>query len=125
MPKAGDERTLDEYFAGHEEARALFDRLRDAVASVGASEMRVTKSQVAFAAGYAFAWAWMPQQYLSKGAPLVLSVSLPSHDPSSRWKQVVEPARGRFMHHLELRAPGDIDDEVLGWLSEAYRFASR
>jgi len=36
-----------------------------------------------------------------------------------RWKQVVEPAPGRFMHHLELRTVEDIDERVRGWLREA------
>jgi hypothetical protein len=37
-----------------------------------------------------------------------------------RWKEVVEPARGRFMHHLELTEAGDIDDQVRLWLYEAW-----
>jgi hypothetical protein len=40
-------------------------------------------------------------------------------DGSPRWKQVVEPAPGRFMHHLELCTGVELDGEVLGWLREA------
>ena len=36
------------------------------------------------------------------------------------WKEVVETAHGRFMHHLELRDQSVIDDQVLDWLREAY-----
>ncbi len=36
------------------------------------------------------------------------------------WTQVVEPAPGRFTHHLELRSPADIDEEVRSWLEEAW-----
>lgn len=70
--------TLDEFFAGYEASRPLFDALRQVVDSVGESEIRVSKSQVAFARTRAFAWAWVPDRYLHGGhAPLVLSVALP------------------------------------------------
>lgn len=86
--------------------------------------MRVTKSQIAFHRGRAFAWAWMPAKWLGGNmAPLVLSVRLPRRDRSRRWKEVVEPAPGRFMHHLELYVPGDIDTQVRRWLAAARRDA--
>ena len=121
MGRAGAEITLDEYFAGQESSRRIFDALEGTVARLGAFELRVSKSQVAFhRSGHAFAWAWMPDQYLGPGhAPLVLSVALPRRDASARWKQVVEPSPGRFMHHLELQTEQDIDDEVAKWLEEA------
>jgi len=112
--------TLDEYFVGRDESRRIFDALHSAVDEVGSVELRVTKSQVAFRRRTGFAWAWIPQMYLAgRVAPLVLSVSLRRRDDSPRWKEVVEPYPGRFMHHLELRDPGEIDAEVRGWLAEA------
>lgn len=83
--------------------------------------MRVTKSQVAFARKRQFAWAWLPDRYL-KGdtAPLVLSVSLRRRDTSARWKEVIEPTPGRWMHHLEVRDEADLDEAVRGWIREAY-----
>jgi hypothetical protein len=112
--------TLDEFFAGWEESRRVFDALCGAVETTGATDIRVTKSQVAFRRRRAFAWAWVPDRYLrGKHAPLVLSLPFRHRDPSPRWKQVVEPAPGRFMHHLELHSVGEIDDEVRAWLQEA------
>jgi hypothetical protein len=35
----------------------------------------------------------------------------------------VEPAKGRFTHHLELREPDEVDEEVAGWLREAWEAA--
>jgi hypothetical protein len=49
----------------------------------------------------------------------VLSVALPGRDPSPRWKEIVEPSPGRWMHHLELRSPEDPDGQVLAWLQTA------
>jgi len=117
--------TLDDFFAGRDESRLIFDALRAAVAAVGKAELRVTKSQVAFRRRRAFAWAWIPGTYLrGRHAPLVLTVSLRRRDSSTRWKEIVEPTLGRFTHHLELRSSADIDDEVLSWLQEAWADAA-
>lgn len=68
---------------------------------------------MAFRGRRTFALAWAPGQYLGdRGAPLVLSLALPVHDADSRWEEVVEPRPGVFMHHLELRAVEEIDDQV-------------
>lgn len=112
--------TVDAFFAGHEASRPLFDQLLAQVEALGLVELRVTKSQIAFVHQRPFAWAWVPGRYLGPGhAPLVLSIALRRRDGSPRWKQVVEPAPGRFMHHLELRTGLELDDEVLDWLREA------
>lgn len=116
--------TLDEFFVGFEATRPLFDSLRMLVDSLGVSELRVTKSQIAFSHRRAFAWAWVPDRYLGGGhAPLVLSVALPERSTSPRWEQIVEPSAGRFMHHLELDPESDLDDEVLAWLRDAWAAA--
>ena len=117
--------TLDEFFAEHDASRQLFEAVRRLVDALGPVEMAVTKSQIAFRRGRPFAWVWIPGRYLRNPplAPLVLSLALPVHDPSPRWKQVVEPARGRFMHHLELYSASQLDDEVNAWLQNAWQMA--
>ena len=116
--------TLDEFFAGYPVSRPIFDALHAAIAALGPVEMRVTKSQVAFRRRKAFAWVWIPDRYLGGGhAPLVLTLAFPWRDASPRWKQIVEPAPGRFTHHLELRAASEIDDEIAGWLRMAWEAA--
>jgi hypothetical protein len=63
----------------------------------------------------------MPGQYLrGKTAPLVLTLSFPGRNVSPRWKEIVEPTPGRFTHHLELHSVADIDDELGGWLRDAW-----
>ncbi len=117
--------TLDEFFAGHEESRRIFEAVANAVAAIGPADVRVTKSQVAFRRRTGFAFAWMPDMYLGRGdVPLVLTIGLRRRDDSPRWKQVVEPAPGRFTHHLELRSPADVDDAVSRWLQEAWEAAA-
>lgn len=87
---------------------------------VPGAEVRVTKSQIAFRERRAFAWLWRPRMYLGRrGAEIVLSIALPREDRSPRWKEVVHPSPGTWMHHLELAAIDDFDAEVEGWLREA------
>ena len=117
--------TLDEFFSGFQESRRLFDSLRAAIETISPVEVRVTKSQIAFRRGKAFAWAWAPDRYLRGGhAPLVLTMSFPKRDDSRCWKEIVEPAPGRFTHHLEPYAEAEIDDEVRRWLKEAWEAAA-
>jgi len=116
--------TLDEFFSGQGESRELFEAVRRAVDEIGPAEVRVTKSQVAFCRRKAFAWVWMPSQYLRrKVAPLVLTLGFRHRNNSPRWKKVVEPYPGRFTHHLELNAAAEVDDEVRRWLHEAWMAA--
>jgi hypothetical protein len=115
---------IDEYFAGNDEAHALFDDVATAIAEIGPSQLRASKSQVAFRRTVAFACVWMPRMYLRRNVvPLVLSVSLPRRDASPRWKEVLEVHPNRFMHHLELTSAEQIDEEVHAWLEEAWRLA--
>jgi hypothetical protein len=112
--------TLQDLLARNPLSRALYEAVRAAVAEGGPYEEIVQKSQVHFRARRAFAWVWIPEQYLRRpAAPLVLTVALPTRDPSPRWKEVVEPAPGRFIHHLELRQMDDVDEEVRAWLRSA------
>ncbi len=117
--------TLEKFFEGQEESRQLFEAVRRMVEGIGAADLRVTKSQIAFRRRKAFAWAWMPGKYLrGKTAPLVLTLSLHRRDASPRWKEIVEPSPGRFTHHLEVFSIKDIDGEVRDWLREAWLSAA-
>ncbi len=117
--------TPDEFFSDKALAKQLYEAVRQAIASLGEAGIRVGKSQIAFRRRIAFAWVWMPGQYLTgrPTAPLVLSVGLRRRAESPRWKQVVESAPGRFTHHLELYAVPDVDAEVRAWLREAWEAA--
>jgi hypothetical protein len=114
--------TVAAFFRGRPAARRLFAAVRETIAGVGPSTMRITKSQIAFRRKRGFAWAWTPDRWLraSDVAPLVLSIALPRRVRSARWKEVVEPQPRRFMHHLELHDAGDVDGEVRAWLQEAW-----
>jgi len=117
--------TPEEFFEDEPVARQLFEALRAMIDAAGPSTVRVTKSQIAFARRRQFAWAWMPRKVLrGRGAPLVLTLSLPARDLSPRWKQVVEPYPGRFTHHLELFAESDLDEQVREFIGRAWAAAA-
>jgi hypothetical protein len=111
--------------AGHPVAEAVYDRVCVCLVQLGPVEVRTSKSQIAFRRARGFAYLWLPGQYLTNPqADVVLSIALGRHDPSPRFKEVVHPATHHWMHHLELRGPDEIDDEVVAWLREAADRAS-
>ncbi|TAK02632.1 MAG: hypothetical protein EPO36_01355 [Chloroflexota bacterium] len=115
---------LDAFFDGHPFARRVHDAVAAMIESLGPTEIRITKSQVAFRRRRGFAYLWIPGQYLARpGAEVVLSIALPARLDSPRWKEVVRPAPTTWMHHLEVRDLAELDDEVLGWLRAAFEAA--
>ncbi len=113
--------SIEEFFADFQESQKIFDAINTSTEPLVPLTLQITKSQIAFRRRRAFAWAWIPGRYLlGRGAPLVLSVALRRRDSSPRWKEIVEPAPGRFMHHLELHTADEIDAEVGRWLREAW-----
>lgn len=115
--------SLDEFFRDAPRARAVFDAVEQVVHSLGDVEVRVTKSQASFRARKGFAHVWVPGRYVRSDVAAVLSIALPGHVDSPRWKEVAYPTPTVWMHHLEVDEPGQIDDEVTSWLSAAYRNA--
>lgn len=111
---------LEGFFAGRPLARAVFDAVRDRLEAIGPVEVRASRSQVAFRRRRGFAFLWLPGQYLPRAdVEVVLAIGLDHRDPSPRFKEVVHPAPGVWLHHLEVRALDDVDDEVGRWLAES------
>lgn len=110
---AGPEAFLEGSELGLLVYRAVLDTIPDA-------QVRVTKTQLAFRRGRAFAWLWRPRRWLGlRAAEIVLSIALPREDRSPRWKEVVHPAPRAWMHHLEIGSVDQMDEEVRAWLREA------
>jgi hypothetical protein len=111
---------VERFFADHPVGVSVFERVSRAVSPAGPVTVRVSLSQVSFRRTRGFAYLWLPGMYLSRpGAEVVLSIALGRQDTSPRWKQVVSPSPGAWMHHLEISSPEDVDGEVVGWLLEA------
>ncbi len=99
---------------------AVLVRVREVLADHADVTERVGRSQVAFRRRRGFAYLWRPGQYLSNPrAEVVLSLGLPWRLDVPRFTEVVHPAPSTWMHHLELHAAADVDDEVAQWLVAA------
>lgn len=115
----------DDFFAGQETPRALFEAVQARLAPLEDVATHATKSEVAFHRHREFAsvWTW-DACVVGHQPPLVVTILLPRRDASPRWTQVVEQATGCFAHDLELWVPDDVDAQVADWLAEAWAAAA-
>lgn len=115
---------VSDFIAADPVAAETLERLTDALADFEGVTRIEQKSQIKWDRAHPFAALWVPEQYLGrKEAPAVLSIMARHRIESPRFKQVVEPRRNRFTHHLEVTDPGQIDAEVLDWLRAAWKDA--
>ena len=119
----GQSGTVEQYFDGAAAALAIYKEAERMAAGLGPYEVRVGKSQISFRRRRGFAYLWRPGIYVRSPVPLVLSLALPRNLGSPRFKQVVHPSAGVWMHHLEVADAAELDAEVSGWLQEAYAAA--
>jgi hypothetical protein len=109
-----------EFFASSTLGLATFERVQAMLRPFGDVTVRTSRSQVTFRRRRGFAYLWLPGRYLSgPHAEVVLSIALHHQDASPRWKQVAHPRPSWWMHHLEVGAVDDLDDEVADRLREA------
>ena len=112
--------TAAEFYEGFPTGLAVHEAVAAAIDAIGPSEVRVTTSQIAFRRRKGFAYTWRPGRYVRSDVPAVLSFALSRELDSPRIKQVAHPAPTVWMHHVELRGPAEVDDEIRSWLAEAY-----
>ena len=101
---------------------ALFLRLD---AEFPEASVRVQKSQISFYGRHLFGAVSLPVRR-KKDWPehcIVVTVGLPYRLESPRAAVAVEPYPGRWTHHVLVSEEAQIDDELLGWLREAWEFA--
>jgi hypothetical protein len=120
---AGAASTPEQVFSNSPDGLRICGAVRRILSGAVPASMHTTVSQVAFLNRRGFAYVWNPRRHLKTDVPAVLSIALPRRLESSRFKEVVHPSPGVWMHHLELRAVEDVDDEVAGWLEEAFAAA--
>jgi hypothetical protein len=114
-----EESTPEQVFSGSPRGLELYRAVVKMLAAPTPPAIRATKSQVAFREQRGFAYLWWPGRYLASEVPAVLSIALPRRVDSARFKEVVNPSPGVWMHHLELSSEAQLDEEVGGWLHEA------
>ena len=114
------------FFDGHPEELALYEALFRAVeAAFPEGRVRVQKTQISFYGRHLFAAASLPVRR-RKDWPrtcLVVTVGLGYRLESPRVAVASEPYPGRWTHHILVTEAGQIDEELMGWLREAWDFA--
>ena len=96
------------FFDGHPAELALYEALfRRMDGAFPEGTVKVQKSQISFYGRHLFAAASLPVRRLD--SPRVVAAS--------------EPYPGRWTHHVLVTEADQIDEELMGWLREAWDFA--
>jgi predicted transport protein len=110
MPKA---LTLYEAFAA---------RLRSELDHV---TVKVQKTQISFSNKYNFAFISLPIRKM-KGRPdvyMIVSFGLGYQMEDKRIAAATEPYPNRWTHHIIIQNISEIDDQLMGWIKQAYAFS--
>lgn len=122
--------TADElfFFEGKPEALGLYEALTEKLGALGlAYSIKAQKTQISFLNRYLFACVSFARVKKKAELPahwLTVSFVLNYPKTSSRIAACSEVARNRFTHHVVVGTIAEIDDELLGWIQEAYDFSN-
>jgi hypothetical protein len=107
--------SLEEYFStGPERERLIFDAVMAHLETVGPVHVEPVSVGIFLKRHRQFAELRPMQRWVA------LSFSLPQPVRHPRITKKVLPYAGRYYHVANIRSAEDIDDQILGWLTEAY-----
>lgn len=110
------------FFDGKPDRLALYQAFFQKLdAAFPEASVKVQKSQISFYSPRLFAMASLPKRKKAPG--MVVSFGLGRREPSSRVAAAVEPCPGRWTHHTAVTKQEELDDELMGWLREAWDFS--
>ncbi len=103
--------------------QAFKDRLTEAFPEV---KIKVSKTQISFYNRHMFAMVSPPTRRKKEWPEefVMVSFGLPYQVDSPRIAISVEVYPNRRTHHVILESADDIDEELLGWIKEAYSFSA-
>ncbi len=109
--------TLDDWLDGlGSDGRALYDGFEGMIARCGEYHVGPAKTRIAFLGRVRFAGITR----LSDSG-MRIAFALPQPVQSERFAKVDEVVPGWWVHELDIRDPGQLDDELEGWIRESYR----
>ncbi|HEY8543909.1 MAG TPA: DUF5655 domain-containing protein [Acidimicrobiales bacterium] len=107
--------TVEEYFAtGPPHERPVFDAVMAHVDTLPDVHVEPLSVGIYLKRAQTFAVLTPKTRWVALG------FSLPRVETGVRIARKVEPAGPRWWHTVNLRGPGDVDDQVRDWLTEAY-----
>ena len=116
------------FFEQQPEALSLYEVFEKAVVNrYPDTKIKVQKTQISFSNKHIFACASLLHVKKKKELPdpyLVITLGMPYPLDSPRVAVKTEPYPGRWTTHIVIGKQEDVDEELLGWLAEAYDFAA-
>ncbi|MEG1578446.1 MAG: DUF5655 domain-containing protein [Oscillospiraceae bacterium] len=110
------------FFDGKPDRLMLYESLAGKLKSaVPDFTIKVQKSQISFYNRHLFAMVSLPRRKTEDG--IVVSFGLGYRLDSPRIAVATEPYPNRWTYHVPVTDAAQLDDELLGWLREAYDFA--
>ena len=107
--------SVDEYFStGPEHERPIFEAVMRHLDSIGTVHVEPVSVGIFLKHGRTFAQLRPMRQWVA------LSFSLPHQVQHPAIVRKVMQYHGSYYHVANLRGPDDLDDEIRGWLTEAY-----
>ena len=118
-----------QFFDSHPDALPLYEKFEKSVADlVPDVKIKVQKTQISFYNRYLFACVSFARVRKKKDCPdcyIVITFVLSHKAESPRIDIATEPYPNRWTHHVLISEPGEIDDELMGWIEEAALFSNR
>lgn len=116
------------FFAEHMEALPIYERLEEAILTrIPDVNIKVAKTQITFAGRRGFAFVSFNPSRKAKERPaawMTVSFGLGYRRESPRIDVATQAYPGRWTHHVMVGTPGEIDEELLGWIQEAAEFSA-
>lgn len=116
------------FFGGREEELALYEALLVRLEQVGPFTQEYHKTQISLRAKLIFGCVSLLRPKPKKELPahfITLTLGLPRPLASPRIAACVEAQKDRWTHHIVLGDVSDLDEELMGWIREAYDFGNR
>jgi hypothetical protein len=115
------------FFDRKPQVAAIYSALKSRLESkYPGMEVKVSRTQISFRNRHIFALASLPDRrgkVWPHHAFLLVSFGLSERKHSPRIIQAVEAYPQRWTHHVAVAEEHEIDEELLGWIDEAYHFA--
>ena len=115
------------FFNKHETAYPLYEQFQEKLlAHFPESRIKVQKSQISYYNRHLYACVSFLKVKKKSELPeayFVLTLGLPAPLESDRAAVKTEPYPGRWTTHFVISSPSDLDEELFGWIGQAYQFA--
>lgn len=116
------------FFDKHSGALPLYEQFEERVlAELGEVTIKVQKTQISFYNPRMFAcvsFACVRGKKLCPNDYIVITLGLSRKLESPRIDVATEPYPHRWTHHILIADSSEIDEELMGWVREAYHFSA-